>query len=67
MINLSKVASLDFEKVINFISKLNWQVGIQIVAIWAVEGELHSPGLFRLYIFQRKAYSPSYDTRYPKG
>ena len=55
LINLSQVASLDFEKVINFISKLNWQVGTQIVAIRAIKGELYLPGLFKLHIFQRKA------------
>lgn len=52
-----KVASLDFEKVINFISKLNRQMGIQIVATWAGKVGFHCPGLFKLYILQRKAYS----------
>lgn len=57
LINFSKVASLDFEKVINHMSKSKCHLGIQIVAIWAVKSDLHSPELFKLCIFQRKAYS----------
>lgn len=28
-----------------------------VAKIWAVKGDLHSPAMFKLYVFQRKACS----------